>query len=176
MGQERVSLKTPTLSSCPAPGSPVMGDSIFSPSGLDFLDNLHTGLTPAGKKAKARSHLPVVEDALLGVGDSNWQPTGLDGFICERRAQRGKLPQTGKENKPVPGQKRVVERRSQLRHTQALFNKMDRRAEKLAAMDSTPRSMRSESEDEAAPIAEIPSLPILGEIDGPTIGRLFDSP
>jgi len=109
-------------------------------STADFDDDEEDGLT---------------RGTTLDLGDSKWQPKGIDSFICESRIQRGRIEKHGKQDPPCNSPPRAS-RAANLRRAAALFCKLDSRAAAVAALDSTPNSVASESEDEAAPVAMIP--------------------
>lgn len=87
-----------------------------SPASKMFLDSLHTGLTPDSKHEREQSNIwsndfrrclfDEFEDApdlkaeqdTLDLGDGRWEPKGLDSFICEVRARRGRLPLLGSQS------------------------------------------------------------------------------
>jgi len=103
----------------------------------------------------------LANSVLLDLGDCTWQPKGLDGFICDARARRGTLARigsTGASSLPAACRPRAAElaARADLRRAPALFRQADKRAAALAALESTPRSGDSESEDEMAPVAIVP--------------------
>lgn len=154
-----------------------------SPGCMNFLQSLHTGCTPLEKSRKpVAGHDRLAEPAagpqrpcsaggaadcsefyeadgmscqsLLDLGDLSWQPKGVDSFICETRAKRGRLATTSKN--ACTGSPARPLRAANLRKAEALFSKLDKRGKAEAAMEGTPKSVASDSEDEAAPLAAIP--------------------
>jgi len=168
----------------------------LSPSGLEFLGSLalHTGLTPCAKRARpsaataagaggsggggASDVVRRLDDAfddvaaadgksLLDLGDSTWQPKGIDRFIFDARTRRGKLngrgPFAGRIPTPARAPISAVElaARHEFRKAPRLFRKVDVNSAAAAAafdfVDGSPRSVAENSEDEA-PIAWVPVL------------------
>lgn len=150
-----------------------------SPGCMDFFKSLHTGCTPVPKArrrsggqqdpaaapgpGRPQSDLfesdPATCQSLLDFGDCSWKPKGVESFICETRAKRGRLARTGRVNSKRPGSPARPMRAANLRRAQALFSKLDGRTAAVNALDSTPRSVASDSEDEGAPLAVIPPPP-----------------
>jgi len=167
----------------------------LSPSGLEFLGSLalHTGLTPCAKHARPSAATAgaggsggggssdvvrrldgAFDDAaaadgrsLLDLGDSTWQPKGIDRFIFDARTRRGKLnsrgPFAGRIPTPARAPISAVElaARHEFRKAPRLFRKVDVNSAAAAAafdfVDGSPRSVAENSEDEA-PIAWVPVL------------------
>jgi len=176
-----------------------------SPGSLLFLSSLHTGLTPEGPAAQRwqmdsspgladcfggrrrlqfgeEEELDEAED-VLGLGDSSWEPKGLDGFICEARARRGRFLAARGRGEMAPGsplrpvRTKELAARQEMHRAPALLRRVDGRDFARAALDTTPKSEASEtSEDEMAPIANIPVLSSPGNTRDQLIGlqaRLF---
>eukprot|EP00747_Dinoflagellata_sp_TGD_P166446 gnl/TRDRNA2_/TRDRNA2_189237_c0_seq1.p1 gnl/TRDRNA2_/TRDRNA2_189237_c0~~gnl/TRDRNA2_/TRDRNA2_189237_c0_seq1.p1 ORF type:complete len:702 (+),score=95.76 gnl/TRDRNA2_/TRDRNA2_189237_c0_seq1:275-2107(+) len=143
-----------------------------SPASLKFLNSLHTGLTPKNPRAPALRQLvfdesvagsPGANEDLFDFGGRAWQPVGLDGFICEARARRRKL---GK-NRCLRGAGSPPPRAADLAARQRcgdtrkmasdLLRKDEeaRAAQRLEDATGTPKSVPSDCEDEAAPVADI---------------------
>jgi len=160
-----------------------------SPTSLDFLSSLHTGCTPTtGQKAALNRRLfgespglhdmlPVgdspgriccglddddpVWNSLHDLGDVSWQPKGLDSFICETRARRGRLDRKALRASAASSFKRVsrasvVKHQQALRRAPALFRRVDAQLAREAAMEATPSSCAEDSDDEMAPLAYVP--------------------
>lgn len=157
-----------------------LADAFASPTSINFLDSLHTGCTPtSGQKLKrvatpfsmasssmiTKSNVGTLDDDgddddvghsmnenHLDLGDCTWQPIGLDSFICEARDRRNKLARSGKlwtsRARTSPHSSGTA--RVKMRRASGLYRKVK------AAMDATPKSVASESEDELAPVAAIP--------------------
>mmetsp|Transcript_20663 Transcript_20663/g.40371 ORF Transcript_20663/g.40371 Transcript_20663/m.40371 type:complete len:130 (-) Transcript_20663:466-855(-) len=97
-----------------------------------------------------------VRAATLDVCDGTWQPKGIDAFICEARVRQNRGCRTSRHLQPV---RTPTRRTTNLRKAAALFNQLENRAAAMAALESSPASVASESEDEAAPLAMIPPPP-----------------
>jgi len=162
--------------STPAPSTPCNAGV------LDFLVELHTGCTPPATPSRQRARLPTEADgrplpppaglesteeslsSLLGLGDGTWQPKGIDRFICDARARRGKLLAPGRSAEELRGCARPLraadlQARMSIRRAPRLFRKVYAdAAHAVAAFDCGMRAP-SESEDDAAPIAYIPKAP-----------------
>lgn len=107
----------------------------------------------------------------LDLGDGGWQPKGVDSFICDARARRGKLADHG------------AEARARAKHS-ALHGMSSERRQGLAARLGAPADWgagfraclgeplkhdASESEDdEMAPVAAIPRVP-QGLVETPSV-------
>jgi len=168
-------------SACSSPGpwaTPKrLMQEVPSPGCMSFFQSLHTGCTPVPKsraqssgsdvQAASASGPPcgsgavwepdgMVCQSLLDLGDLSWQPKGVDGFICETRAQRGRLTKTGRAGSRGHGSPARPLRAANLRRAEALFSKLDGRAAAEAALEATPKSVASDSDDEGPPLAAIP--------------------
>merc|ERR1712037_1009346 len=119
---------------------------------------------PYGTTPHSSSHFHGVEVAdgpdsndCLDLGDSLWEPKGLEGFICETRARRSKIASSDSTftRRVLPSPSRT---RAALSRAPQLFRKVDCHDAMVAALDQTPKSVASESDqDEMAPIAFIPT-------------------
>mmetsp|Transcript_18344 Transcript_18344/g.57714 ORF Transcript_18344/g.57714 Transcript_18344/m.57714 type:complete len:445 (-) Transcript_18344:80-1414(-) len=169
------------------------GQEAPSPGCASFFESLHTGFTPVlkTKRQPDGTDLPsgnasgslqiccmggIGDDeagerggmtcrSLLDLGDLSWQPKGVDGFICETRAQRGRLARVARGSARSHSPDRPP-RAANLRRAEALFCRLDGRMAAEAALEGTPRSMASGSDDEA-PLAVIPPPPAPDCLRGP---------
>lgn len=115
-----------------------------SPASRMFLDSLHTGLTPDSKHKREQSTILAndsrrclfdefedypdlkTEQDTLDLGDGQWEPKGLDSFICEVQSRRGRLQLCGQNSKvsEIHSSKQVPRQRDPQRAFQLL--KQDR--------------------------------------------------
>lgn len=174
--------------------APDFGASLeASPSSQKFLDSLHTGLTPRGKQLPLNRKLvfqspPRIqgrrdngeEDELqpaallssLDLGDSTWQPKGVDSFICDARARRAQLGKVPQRPVPAPLRRQGLASRLGWREAPPLFRQVDSWGARVAACfenPSGPEDGASDSDDEVAPIATIPKVS-QGLVDTPSVG------
>jgi len=158
-----------------------------SPSSLRYLSGLHTGCTPTRAKKEfvsrrlfgesphanswclANGSSPCCSDddgedpvwnALHDVGNVSWQPKGIEGFICQTRARRGRLAKKSNfRAAPRAPSEAELRHQQQLRRAPALFRRVDAQFAQEAAMECAAPSCSEDSEDEMAPIAYVPPCP-----------------
>jgi len=134
-----------------------------SPGYLAFLGSLHTGFTPP-RDRRAKKPRPVARQLYDedGGDDRRWEPKGLDGFVCRARAARlrGRATRGGRRGAGGGGSGRPTRHCgvAAMRDAAKRFRQASAAIATLTALEGTTASPRSESEDEAAPVASVPPL------------------
>lgn len=152
----------------------------FSPGSLEFLGSLTTGCTPKlDRRLRPTALFASPEDGggspavvPLAASFSQWQPAGLDGFLCEARARRAGASRPGKRGAACEDPKGSaapradeLDARDQVSQAPRLLREVD---EKMATAALANRTYDSDDEaldtdsDAEAPVAFIPPPPTVG--------------